>query len=101
VASALNAITSRRSLLHDHSAQSNQKAAGANVKTPATEIKLKARSGSETAASASGHRFHEIREIARAATSHPAATHLDVPQSQLTVGELLDNEQPHGLDAIT
>jgi hypothetical protein len=36
-----------------------------------------------------------------AATSHIAATHLDVTQSQLTSVDWLDIEQPHGLEPIT
>lgn len=100
-ARALRATKRRRSLLHSHSAQPNQKAAGASVKTPANDTKLKASRSADTAASAIAHRFTEMRKITRLAPSHTPATHLDVTQSQLTVGEPLDIEHPHGLDAIT
>jgi len=71
------------------------------VNTPANEIMLNARSGSETAASAIVHRFQDTSEMTSAAVSQAAATHLDVTQSQLTAGDELEMEQPHGLEAIT
>jgi hypothetical protein len=53
------------------------------------------------AASATVHRFQEITEIANATTSQTAPTTRDVTQSQLTAGDSLVIEQPHGLETIT
>jgi hypothetical protein len=53
------------------------------------------------AASAIVHRFHEIAAIATATISQAAPIHLDVTQSQLTVGEALDADQPNGRLIIT
>jgi hypothetical protein len=71
------------------------------VKIPITEITLNAMSGSDMAANASVHRFNETRQMASATTSQAAANHRDVTQSQLTTGDWLDTEQPHGLDHMT
>ena len=100
-ATALNVIKRRRFPLHSQSAQASQKAAGASVKVPRTEIRLKAMSASEIAASTSAHRLQEIRHMASAATNQIAASHRDVIQSQVTTGDWLETEQPHGLDHIT
>jgi hypothetical protein len=71
------------------------------VKTPMTEIMLTATSGAEMIANGSFHRFQEIKHTANAAMSQTAAIALEVTQSQVTTGESLLAEHPHGLDAIT
>jgi hypothetical protein len=91
----------RRPCAHSHKAHANQNAAGAIVKTPTTEITLTAISGAEMTANGSFHRFHAIRHTAKPAASQTAAITLDVTQSQVTTGESLFAEQPHGLEAIT
>jgi hypothetical protein len=62
---------------------------------------LKARSGSDTTARMIAQPLHEKTDRASAATSHTAATHLEVTQSQLTTVDGPDTEQPQGLEAIT
>jgi hypothetical protein len=94
-------MADRRPCVHIHSAHANQNAAGANAKTPNTEIMLTASSGAEMTASTSFHRFHAITHTAKPATSQMAAITLEVTQSQVTMGEALLAEHPHGLDAIT
>jgi hypothetical protein len=47
------------------------------------------------------HLLHEITHTPRAAASQAAATNLEVTQSQVTSGDSLFAEQPHGLDANT
>lgn len=71
------------------------------MKTPTTEIRLTATSGAEIIAIGSFHRFHEVKHTANAAMSQTAAIAFEVTQSQVTTGESLLAEHPHGLDAIT
>ena len=95
------AMDDRRPCAQSQSAHANQNAAGASVKTPMTEIRLTATSGAEMIANGSFHRFQEIKHTAKAATSQTTAIALEVIQSQVTTGELLFAEHPHGRDAIT
>ena len=97
----LTAIEDRRPCAHCHRAHANQNAAGANEKTPITEIRLTASSGAEITASGKVLRPTAIRQTTKAATNQTAATTLDVTQSQVTPVVSLLAEQPHGLDAIT
>jgi len=62
---------------------------------------LKPSSSSEIAARATVHRFQEITAVVSATPNHAPPNHRDVTQSQVTIGEPLDIEQPHGLETIT
>lgn len=53
------------------------------------------------ATNANHHPFHEIRQTAKPPASQTPAITLDVTQSQVTVGDSLFAEHPHGLDDIT
>src|ERR1700686_2739870 len=91
----------RRPRDHDHIAHPNHSAAGANEKTPSTEMKPTTSSAAETIARGIVHRFHATKVMPKATIRKRAAITLDVVQSQVTAEDWLPAEQPHGRDAIT
>jgi len=102
LASALHTIDDRSPGVRSQSAQPNQNAAGARVKTPTEEMRLTAVKRPAIIASARFHRLNATRHTDKPAISQTTAITLEVTQSQVTMcgsGPLA--KQPQGLDAIT
>src|ERR1700694_134793 len=101
VASPLTTTRKCRPCVHNHNAHPSHSAAGASEKTPTTDTTPTTSSTAEMIASGSVQRFHETKLTPKAARRKTAAINRDVTQSQLTTGESLLAEHPHGLDAMT
>jgi hypothetical protein len=101
VTTAPHANRDGRPSVHNHMAHPNHSAAGVSTKTPIAETNPIGSSRAEMMASGSFQRFQATRQMARPVASQMAATTREVIQSQVTTGDSLVAEQPHGLDAMT